>query len=125
MPRSKNPVPSYSLHKPTGQAYVRLPDGNGSRRVIYLGKYGSPDSQAEYQRVLAEMRVCPAVGGRSRVGEPAAANLTVSEVLLGFMQWAATHYRTPDGRPTTEIGELRQSVRPVRELYGHTPAGEF
>src|SRR5262249_7408287 len=33
--------------------------------------------------------------------------------------------RTPDGEPTTEIGELKLSLRPVRELYGLTPAAEF
>jgi integrase len=125
MPRSKNPVPSYSLHKPTGQAYVRLPDGNGGRRVVYLGKYGSPSSQAEYRRLLAEMEAQPAAVRHTLAAGPTSANLTVSEVLLAFMQWAATHYRTPDGEPTNEIVELRQSARPVRELYGHTPAREF
>ena len=60
MPRSKSPVPSYSLHKPTGQTYVRIPDGNGGRRVVYLGKHGSPESQAEYRCILTELQTQPA-----------------------------------------------------------------
>jgi integrase len=51
--------------------------------------------------------------------------VSVNEVLLAFMQWAAIHYRMPDGEPTTEIGELKWSIRPVRALYGETPAAEF
>ena len=46
-------------------------------------------------------------------------------MIRAFFRWAATHYRTPAGEPTTEIGELKWSLRPVRELYGHTPAREF
>ncbi len=125
MPRSANPVPSYSHHKPTGQAYVRIPNGSGGRRVIYLGKHGSPESQAEYRRILAELQarpavasVPPAVGARSR-------DLTINEMLLAFLRWATTHYRNAAGEPTTEIGELKWSLKPVRELYGHTPATEF
>ena len=36
-------VPSYRLHKPSGQAVVTL-DG----RDFYLGAYGTPASKAEY-----------------------------------------------------------------------------
>jgi hypothetical protein len=38
MSRHRKTVPTYFHHKPTDQAYVRLPDGTGGRRVIYLGK---------------------------------------------------------------------------------------
>jgi hypothetical protein len=41
MPHSKNTVSTSSHHKPTDQTYVRIPDGNGGRRVVYLGKHGS------------------------------------------------------------------------------------
>jgi integrase len=51
--------------------------------------------------------------------------VSVNEVLLAFMQWATTHYRTPDGKPTSEIDELKWSLRCVRELYGNIPASEF
>jgi hypothetical protein len=40
-------VPQYCLHKAKGTAYVTL---NG--RVKYLGAYGSPDSKAEYDRLI-------------------------------------------------------------------------
>jgi integrase len=125
MPRSKNPVPSYSHHKPSDQAYVRIPDGNGGRRVVYLGKYGSPESQAEYRRILAELETGPPLAVAVLTAGRSQTQLTVNEVLFAFMQWAGTHYRTPDGEPTNEVAEIRRSIIPLRRLYGHTPAAEF
>jgi hypothetical protein len=46
MPR---PLPSYRLHKPSGQAVVTL---NG--RDFYLGEWNSPKSRTEFERLLAE-----------------------------------------------------------------------
>jgi hypothetical protein len=47
-------VPSYRLHKQSGQAIVTLTDGIGGRRDVLLGKYDTPESRAEYLRVLGE-----------------------------------------------------------------------
>jgi hypothetical protein len=41
--------PAYRLHKPTGQAVVRI-DG----RDHYLGKHGAEASQEKYRRLIAE-----------------------------------------------------------------------
>ena len=50
MPKLKaNQVPSYRLHKQSGQAIVTL---NG--RGILLGRHGSAASKSEYRRVTAE-----------------------------------------------------------------------
>lgn len=49
MPRLVHRVPSYMLHRPTGQARVRL-----GGRDFYLGPHGSPESRQEYDRVVAE-----------------------------------------------------------------------
>ncbi|MFO0821981.1 MAG: hypothetical protein U0792_02495 [Gemmataceae bacterium] len=55
MPRPRNHIPTYRLHKQSGQAIVTI-SSNGTRRDVLLGKYGTPESQAEYRRVLAELR---------------------------------------------------------------------
>src|SRR5262245_6056933 len=121
MPRKKNALPPYQFHKPSGQAYVRFTSG-GIRRVIYLGKYDTPESRAEYRRITAELETAgpPVVAARA-----AGSNLSVNEVLLACLQHAATYYRTPDGKPTSEVRELKLSIAVVRELYGLTPAAEF
>src|SRR5262249_58246543 len=38
---------------------------------------------------------------------------------------AEQHYRHPDGLPTSELNDFRLSLRPLKELYGHTRAAEF
>ena len=42
-------VPSYRLHKPSGQAVVTLDGGDH-----YLGPYGSAASKREYERLIAK-----------------------------------------------------------------------
>lgn len=116
MPRPKNPFPTPRCHK--GRAVVDLYD-TGSRRTVTLGAWGSPEAEQEFARILAE------ASARTATARPVGSHQTVSEVLLAFLRWAEGYYRTPDGKPTHEIVELRLSVRPVRELYGHTVAAEF
>src|SRR5207244_378183 len=103
--------PSYRKHKPTGQAVVTL-NGKG----CYLGRHGSKESKAEYDRLIAEWLA----SGRRVVDAGSA--LTVSELVLAFWPHVETHYRRPDGTPTGEVNDYKLSLRPLRELYGQTPA---
>jgi integrase len=105
-------TPSYRLHRPTGQAVVTL---NG--RDVYLGKHGSPVSLAEYDRLVGEWLA----NGRhlSRAGD-----LTVTELILAYFRFAEGYYRK-NGAPTTEVESIRLSLRPLRRLYGATPARDF
>ncbi len=50
MARKKSAVPSYLLHKPTGQARVRV-DG----RDYYLGPYGSEESRIKFGEIVAKI----------------------------------------------------------------------
>lgn len=49
MGRSRNRIPSYLLHKASGQALVRI-----GGRDIYLGRHGSAESKTKYARLIAE-----------------------------------------------------------------------
>lgn len=121
MPRKPNPVPTYRLHRQSGQAVVTLRSTDGRRRDVLLGKYNSPESKAEYARILAELRAGPAAAATAgRV-----AGVSVNKVLLAFLTHADAYYRRPDGSHTSEPKNYRDALRPVRELYGHTPAAEF
>ncbi len=120
MPRQPS-VPKLCLHKASGKAVVRL---NGHDH--YLGVFGTPDAETAYDRLIAEWLA------RRRSAEEAAqaasekpVPISVNEVLLAFWRHAERHYRHPDGRPTSEIKEYKYSLRPVRELYGTTPATSF
>jgi hypothetical protein len=91
---------------------------NGVRRTRTLGAWGSPEADEEYKRFLAEF----ATGATERSTGP---DVTVNEMLLAFFKHAERHYCHPDGTPTSEIGCLRLALKPLRELYGYTPAREF
>jgi integrase len=113
-------IPSYRLHKPTGLAVVRL-DG----RDIYLGEHGSEASHEAYHRAVAEWLAAGKHQGRAVANEAPAVDLSVNQLILAFWQHAERHYGKPDGTPTGELGNLRDALRPLRKLYGHTPARDF
>src|SRR4051794_15299615 len=104
-------VPSYRLHKQSGQAVVTLPDGLGGRRDVLLGEHGSRESRMEYARVIAEWEA----GGRRLWSGAGGPDLTVNELILAFWRYAEQHYRHPDGTPTSELDDYRLSLRPLRE----------
>src|SRR5262245_33135805 len=86
----RNHVPTYRLHKQSGQAIVTLSDGLGCRRDVLLGKFGTPESRAEYARVLAEWE---ANGRRPPVSPSAMPDITINELILRFWPHAEMHYR--------------------------------
>jgi integrase len=106
-------TPSYRLHKPTHQAVVTL---NG--RDVYLG-LRRPESETEYDRLVAEWLA----NGRRlpSVPEP---ELTVSEVMIRYIRHADAYY-LKNGKPTSEVGLIRMSMKALRKLYGHTEASKF
>jgi integrase len=110
-------TPSYRHHKPSGQAVVTV-DG----RDIYLGRYGTPQSRAEFDRLIAEW-----LSNGRRLPTPASgsgADLSVNEMALAYLAFADGYY-TKHGKPTTEPESIRVTIRPLRKLYGDTLAREF
>jgi hypothetical protein len=54
-----------------------------------------------------------------------AAGFSVAELVVKYWHWAHTYYRDDDGQPTRELENLKDALRPLRQLYGHTAAQEF
>lgn len=122
MPKLGNRVPKYRWHKNSGLALVSL-DGLD----FYLGPWQSPESKAEYDRLVglwqANGRRLPlelAAGLRAQSNP----DRTVTEVLAAFWEHAQQHYRK-NGEPTSELDLIRLALKPVRKLYGHTSAKNF
>ena len=91
-------VPSYGLHKASGQARVTI-----GGRTIYLGKYGSPESHEQYAREIARIAAVPAEARSSlKLTDVIGADLTIDELLLRYLQWADTYYRW-NGKRTKEF----------------------
>jgi integrase len=107
-------IPSYRLHKSSGRAVVTV---NG--RDIVLGKHGTPESRRKYDRVIAEW----ISAGRQLPVAPE--DLTVLELIARFWTHAEATYRKPDGRPTSELDNFRQALRPLKGLYADTAARLF
>lgn len=118
MPPRRNTVPSYLLHRASGQARTIYHDPvTGAKRTVYLGKHGTDESRREHARICAEI-------ASGRVGAPPS-DLSVNELALAYLTHAETYYRHPDGRPTSEVSNVRAAIRHVRSLYGHVSVGDF
>src|SRR5262249_55417442 len=111
--------PSYRKHT-SGQARVTVRDATGKRRDVLLGPWNSPESKAEYRRVLAELEanhdVLPVQAGRPPD------DLTINEMLDLYWAHAEAHYGTG---PRGELANVRDALRPLRQLYEHSLAREF
>jgi integrase len=116
MARPRNQTPVYKLHSSTGLARCWV---NG--RWVSLGKYGSPESHAEFARIVAEHASVSIAAPRT---QPESA-FSVDELALAFLRHAEKHYRGADGKPTNEYREFKRAIAPLHELYGHTMATTF
>jgi hypothetical protein len=107
-------VPGLRHHKGSGLAVVTL-DG----RDIYVGKYGTPEAKAEYDRVMGEW-----LTSGHALAEGRNPDLTVNELLLAYRRHTKEYYKK-NGRPTSEQHCIKRALVPVRRLYGLTPAKNF
>jgi len=109
MPRTRKP--SYLLHKPTGQARVRI-DG----RDHYLGAYGSPESRDRYERFVSEWLF--------RNSDATRAALTIGDLGLLYLRHVEQHYRK-NGRVTSEVACVRVALRYLMDECRATKVAEF
>jgi integrase len=107
-------------------ACVTVRDENGKRREILLGPWGSPASRAEHARILAELAANQGrLAARHQRPADVTPDITVNELILAFWHHAEEHYRDAAGQPTGELNNLKEALRPLRKLYGHTAACSF
>jgi integrase len=113
----QNHIPSYRCYKPKNLGLVVL-DG----RYFYLGKYGTPESLAEYHRLIQEW-----LTNHKRLPQrrPATPGRTIDELILAFWGHAEQHYPSPERGSSRELDNLRHAFRPLRRLYGSTLGNDF
>ncbi|WLD13130.1 site-specific integrase [Planctellipticum variicoloris] len=104
--------PAYTLHRPTGQARVRI-----GGKDHYLGEYGSPESRDRYDDLIAEWFASD--------GDVSRYSLTIDDLALLFMAHAEGYYRHKDGTPTGETTNLRHALGFVIRSHGRTRARDF
>jgi hypothetical protein len=98
---------------------VTLPDGFGGRKDVMLGGWGTAESKAEYSRVIAEW----SAGGLAPLTTHA--DITVNEVLVLYLAHAKDYYRHEDGTQTNEVRCIKDALKWMTRLYGHTMAKSF
>jgi integrase len=114
MNRRRKP-PKYRLHKSSGQAVVTL-----SGKDFYLGRHRSEISRREYDRLVGEWLA----NGRRLVLEEDSFEISVGDLILRYWEFCQDYY-VKNGKPTSEQGHVKQALRIVRHLYGHTMVRDF
>ncbi len=145
--RPKGSLPSLQHLKPGGRARVTI---NG--RDDWLGQWGSPEARLAYDRIIAEylatrsvrdpeprpaeptvLTIEPGVPGAEVTAVPLATadiedristDPTVAEVVLRYLEYCDTYYRTPTGKRTSTYGNSLQAARALRP-FDDTPACKF
>ena len=102
-------TPKYRLHRPSGRAVVTI---NGMDQ--YLGRHGTPESRAEYDRVISEWL---ARGRRPPADETKV--ILLKEVIAGYFENCKRKL------PQVEVDKVRDALKVVRTTYGERPAAEF
>lgn len=115
-------IPSYSLHKPSGRAVVKV-----KQRSIYLGKHGSEESREAYARIVADIlagrEVSPPTP--SNQGNPTlTATVTIGTLVERYQKHASGYYRK-GGKPTTEVASIRCALKYLLDAYSDLPADAF
>lgn len=112
-------IPAYRLHKSSGQARVII-----NRKHHYLGKYGSPESLEKYHRLVAEHIRAPAGSTANILAVARESSLSIDELIFAYWKFAEV-YLVKNGKRTDRWYHVRLALRPLRKLYGGTPAQEF
>jgi integrase len=123
MARPTNPVPKMIPHR-DGRALVSFKDpATGRRRTVTLGPWGSAEAAANYKRLLADLLLGHAPPAPAKA--KAAADLTLAELADRYDAHAAAYYVGVDGRPTSELANIRLAVDVADGVAGADPAREF
>lgn len=112
-------IPRYRLHKPTGLAVVRL-----SGRDTYLGRFGSPESEAKYQAAIANWLKNDRKPPRPPEKKCQSVGLVVDELILAYLDFAKRYY-VKNGEPTGEITNIEDAMRYVSERFGSCRVSSF
>lgn len=125
MGKRRKSSPSYLFHKQTGRGRAVWTDQTGQRHDQLLpGQYESKESRKAFHDLALAVETSPLQQPKPDEDIEAPSS-TVADVLLAYRLHADQHYRGADGKPTSEIYEVKIVIKAIRELYEDTPVVEF
>src|SRR5688572_603176 len=111
--------PTYRLHRPSGQAIVRI-DGH----THYLGTWQSPESRARYGELVIEK-----LGQRPQsLAEQASRDpdRRIEDLIAAYWQHAQDFYKdSATGIATSQLAHIKLVVRHLRHLYADLKITDF
>jgi integrase len=113
MTRSDSRLPKHSLHKASGQGYVRF---KGSSRPFYTGKFGTPEATSRYDRLIRDY----VTNGRRPPDPERAGQSLIADLAADF--WSHFLSIHPNSR---EPEGLKFALKPFLVLFGSMPVSEF
>ena len=113
-------LPSYRLHKPSGQGVVTL-----AGKDHYCGKHNTAASKKRYRELVAEWLA----GDKRPLKLKAPIDddedaLSIAELAVQFEQWAKNRY-VKNGKQTQEPGVIHYALKPLVEMFGALPVNSF
>lgn len=112
-------IPKLTLHKATGQARVRL-----QGRDLYLGTYGSEETEERYRRLIAEWLSGQLPDPRQQPATAQPEAISVNALIYRYLAWAKTYY-VKRGRLSSGYDSMQDAARALRQHYGRTPVNEL
>lgn len=112
--RTSQRIPKLCKHKASGRGVVRI-----AGRDVYLGKYGTRECKAEYDRVIAQWLA----EGRPTTSTPEADAITVDELIAAW--WPVLERRYSGPRSAATLVKHREALRVLHDLFGRELALDF
>ncbi len=104
-------TPKYALHKPSGQARVRIEGKN-----YYLGRHNSPESHERYEKLVSKWLAGDYDADRE--------SLTLDRVSLLYIDHCRVYY-VKDSNETSEVYATQAALRPLIQLFGKERVSHF
>lgn len=116
-------VPAYRLHKPSGQAYVRVPGSGG--KLLYLGLFNSQGSRTRYAEVLAAWAAGKATPRPAVAFSPGSRSYTIGRLALEYSRHLETYFGATFGKPSKQAAKERSALVRLVKLFETVEVEEF
>src|SRR5262249_49573823 len=114
-------IPKYRPRQDADFAYVEM---NG-RRIGLPGRINSPESKAEYGRLLREYLLEKARAAKTRAPRKSAIRLTITGLVQKWLDHCKLYYTATANTASNEYDNCRYAVRPLVALFGGIVAADF